>query len=130
MLLFYASQRNQAVEVLEGIVSKMLPAHKVMYCSVIDAVEKRLRRPRQNLELLLVSVQDAIEMARLTQMRALLLDMRLILVLPQRDEAMVAWAHKLGPRFIAYADIGVEQVAPVLEKMLSNLRPYEPISEH
>lgn len=130
MLLFYAAQRSRAVEVLEGIVSKMLPVHQVMYCSVIDAVEKRLRRPRQDLEILLISVQDAIEMARLTHMRALLLDMRLILVLPKRDEAMVAWAHKLGPRFIAYADIGVEQVAPVLGKMLSNLRQYETFTEH
>ena len=129
MLLFYAAQKSRAVEVLEGILTERLPAYKIMYCSDIDAVEKRLRRPRQNLEILLILVQDAIEMARLTYMRALLLDMRLILVLPYRDEATVAWAHKLSPRFIAYADNEMEQLAPVLDKMLGNIRHLEAFTE-
>jgi len=128
MLLFYAAHRSQSVEMLESIISKKLPVHQVMYCTAIEAVEKRLRRPRQDLEIILVSIQDAIEMAHLTHMRALLLDMRLVLVLPRRDEATVAWAHKLGPRFIAYADNGLEQVEAVLDKMLGNIRPYKAIA--
>ncbi|MEJ2038916.1 MAG: hypothetical protein P8X55_08280 [Desulfosarcinaceae bacterium] len=102
MLLFYAAHRSQSVEMLESIVSKKLPVHQVMYCTAIEAVEKRLRRPRQNLEI--------------------------VLVLPRRDEATVAWAHKLGPRFIAYADNGLEQVEAVLDKMLGNIRPYKAIA--
>lgn len=52
-------------------------------------------------------------------MRPLLLDMRLVMVLPGRDEDIIAWAHKLSPRFIAYADSGHGQVAAVLDKMLN-----------
>ena len=54
-----------------------------------------------------------------TKMRALLIDQRIVMVLPRREPDMVAWAHKLGPRFIAYADNGENQVAGVLAKMLN-----------
>ena len=90
MLLFYAAEKSPVVHALERIVSQRLPVHKVIQCTAMDAVEKRLRRPRQDLEILLILVQDAIEMARLTHLRALVLDLRLILVLPRRDEATVA----------------------------------------
>ena len=119
MMLFYAAQKNHAVERLERILAAQLPAHKVMCCTSLGALEKRLRRPRCDLEIVLILVRDAIEMVRLTEMRALLLDLRLVLVLPKHDSDTVAWAHKLGPRFIAYADGSIDQVAAVLDKMLS-----------
>lgn len=58
-------------------------------------------------------------MAKLSSLRTLLLDLRLILVLPFRDVDTVAWAHTLGPRFIAYADSGADPIAAVLAKMLA-----------
>jgi hypothetical protein len=125
MMLFYAAERNSAVNVLENIVSEKLPVHKVMHCTTMDTLERRLRQPRQDLEIILISVKDAIEMAHLTELRPLLLDLRLLLVLPKRDNDIIAWAHKLGPRFIAYADNGVTQVAAVLDKMLMAQRPHE-----
>jgi hypothetical protein len=94
----------------------------VMHCTTMDTLERRLRQPRHDIEIILISVKDAIEMAQLTELRPLLLDLRLILVLPKRDDDIVAWAHKLGPRFIAYADNGVGQVADVLDKMFDQIR--------
>jgi hypothetical protein len=122
MMLFYAAERSSAVNVLENIVSEKLPVHKVMHCTTMDTLERRLRQPRHDIEIILISVKDAIEMAQLTELRPLLLDLRLILVLPKRDDDIVAWAHKLGPRFIAYADNGVGQVADVLDKMFDQIR--------
>ena len=49
-------------------------------------------------------------------------DLRLVLVLPGRDPKMVVMAHKLAPRFIAYADNGYEQIGAVLEKMIDASR--------
>jgi hypothetical protein len=119
MLLFYAAQKNRAVDELEKILTEQLPAHRVQYCNAMETLEKRLRRPRQDLAIVLLSICDAIEMARLSDLRPLLIDLRLLLVLPKRDDATVAWAHQLGPRFIDYADNGATQIAAVLEKMLS-----------
>lgn len=118
MLLFYAAQKNHVVDALESLLSEHLPPHKLSYCHTLDALEKRLRRPRRDLEIILSCVYDTMEMARLTELRSLLADLRLLLVLPGRDEDTVAWAHQLGPRFVAYGDHSVAQMSAVLEKML------------
>lgn len=118
MMLFFAAEKNRVVEMLEQLLDKQRLTRRVTYCRTLGALERRLRRPRHNIEIVLISISDAIEMAKLTEMRQLLLDLRLLLVLPKRNEDTVAWAHKLGPRFIAYADNGVEQIGAVLDKML------------
>lgn len=120
MLLFYAAHKNHAVDALEQVLAMRLPPHSMLYCNSLDMLEKRLRRPRHNLSLVLLSIGDAIEMARLTELRPLLLDLRLLLVLPKRDDDTVAWAHQLAPRFIAYADNGLGSITAVLDKMIGN----------
>lgn len=118
MILFYAAEKNRVVESLEQIVTEQLPTRHLIHCRSLMVLEQRLRRPSHNIEILLISVSDAIEMRQLYAMRPLLLDLRLVMVLPGRDTDIVAWAHKLSPRFIAYADNGFEQVGAVLEKMV------------
>lgn len=121
MLLFYTAQKNRVVDALESLLVNHLPPHKVSYCNALDVLEKRLRRPRRDLKILLLCVFDAIEMAKLAELRYLLMDLRLLLVLPSRDDTTVAWAHQFGPRFIAYADTGVDQISAVLEKMINTM---------
>jgi hypothetical protein len=122
MLLFYAAQKNHAVDALEEMLAERLPPHKVSYCNDMDALEKRLRRPRYDLNIIMICICDAIEMVKLSELRPLLLDLRLLLILPKRDDDTVAWAHQFAPRFIAYADSRISQVAAVLEKMIKNSR--------
>lgn len=129
MILFYAAEKNRAVESLEKVLAEQLPAQRVTYCTTMETFERRLRRPRQGIKIVLVSVCDAIEMMQLYHLRPLLLDMRLLLILPTREADTVAWAHKLGPRFIAYADNSIRQVADVLDKMLSRVPAYDAQAE-
>lgn len=119
MILFYAAEKNRVVESLEQMVMETLSRRPLVRCRSLQMLEQRLRRPCHDVEVLLISVVDAIEMRQLISMRPLLLDMRLVLVLPERDQDIIAWAHKLSPRFIAYADSGYEQVTAVLDKMLN-----------
>jgi hypothetical protein len=118
MILFYAAEKNRVVETIEEIVAEQLPSRHLVHCRSLVILEQRLRRPSHNIEILLISINDAIEMRQLYAMRPLLLDLRLVMVLPGREADIVAWAHKLSPRFIAYADNGFEQVGAVLEKMV------------
>ena len=118
MILFYAAENNRVVETLQQIVAEHLPSRHLIQCRSLQILEQRLRRPRHDIEIVLTLVSDAIEMRQLNAMRPLLLDLRLVMVLPGRDPDIITWAHKMGPRFITYADNGYEQVGPVLEKML------------
>ena len=114
MILFYAAANDRVVQTLE----QQLEPYKVTRCVSFSSVERCLRKPGHGLQVALMIVGDNAEMARLHTLDSLVRDVKLILVLPSHDSAMVASAHKLGPRFIAYMDNGYDQVGAVLEKML------------
>jgi len=114
VILFYAAENNRVVETLEH----QLAPHKVARCVSFSTVEKRLRKPGHGMQVALMIVRNSEEMDWINAIHNLVRDVKLILVLPAPDSAMVARAHKLGPRFIAYADNGYDQVGAVLEKML------------
>ena len=118
MILFYGSEDNPEKD---NIRRQMIEHHirqPVVPVNSLDALESRLRQPHQDIDIIFICIGDAIEMAQLTRMRSLLIDSRIVMVLPNRDRDMVTWAHKIGPRFIAYADNGDQQVGGVLDKML------------
>ena len=114
MILFYAAEENQVVQTLEA----QLASYSVVRCRSLENLASRLRRPGHGLYVALVVVSAESEMAAINDLGALLRDLRLIIVLPNRDDAIVAWAHTLGPRFIAYADNGYAHVGAVLSKMI------------
>ena len=120
MILFYAAENNSVVRTLE----QQLVPYNVARCVTISAMEKRLRKPGHGLQVALILVRSGKEMDHVEEIQHLVRDLKVILVLPGHHSAMVAWAHKLAPRFIAYSDNGYEQVGAVLEKML---RPGKPV---
>ena len=114
MILFYAAANDHVVQILE----QQLAPYKATRCVSFGCVERCLRKPGHGLQVALMIVGNNEEMARIHTLDNLVRDVKLILVLPSHDSAMVASAHKLGPRFIAYMDNGYDQVGVVLEKML------------
>lgn len=113
MILFYAHHKDRVVETLE----KMLADHKIESFRAVSSIAKRLCKPCHGLVIALLVVRDCEEMIRIAEIQNLIRDLRLVLVLPGRDSEMIALAHRLGPRFIAYADNGFEQAAAVVCKM-------------
>jgi hypothetical protein len=122
MIMFYAADRYQTRDNIQRLMVEYQADRPVIPFNSLDALESRLRRPHHDLDIILICVGDAIEMVKLTRMRSLLIDSRIVMVLPYYDADMVAWAHKLGPRFIAYADSSEQQIGSVLHKMLEKKR--------
>lgn len=118
MILFYAAESNEMKAGIHRMLKEHRFDHPVMPFDSLDTLDARLRRPHPDVDIILICIGDATEMLQLTQMRSLLIDRRIVMILPRRDPDIVTWAHKLGPRFIAYADTGEKQVADVLSKML------------
>ena len=118
MILFYAAQDNLIVKTLE----RQMAGYKVARCRAFSTMERRLRKPNHGLEIVLMVVEDSKEMGGIEEIQGLLRDLRLVLVLPGRDTELVSQAHKLAPRFIAYADHDTEQVGAVMKKMTRDCR--------
>jgi hypothetical protein len=113
VILFYAQQNNRVVETLE----KRLVGQPIERFRTVGSLAKRLRKPCHGLQIALMVIRDRDEMIRIGDIQNLIRDLRLVLVLPGRDDEMVSMAHRLGPRFIAYADNGFEQAIAVVHKM-------------
>ena len=116
MILFYAAENTRAVDSLR----RRLAPYKVSQCISIGAVEKRLRKPHHGVWVVLMILSNSEELDQIAAIYSLVRDVKLVLVLPVHDNAMVARAHKFCPRFIAFADNGCDHVGAVLEKMMRN----------
>ncbi|MBI9083600.1 MAG: hypothetical protein JEZ11_08375 [Desulfobacterales bacterium] len=66
----------------------------------------------------LLFADDHQELARLLSIRDLLDDFRIVLVLPEYHKELVSLGHQLRPRFVGFAEGGLEDVAAVLQKMM------------
>jgi hypothetical protein len=113
MILLYAEQNDRVVETLQ----KLLAGLKTERFRSVASIAKRLSRPCHGLEIALVVIREEDEMIRIAEIENLIRGLRLVVVLPGHDPEMVSMAHKLGPRFIAYADNGFEQAVAVIRKM-------------
>ena len=118
MILFYAAENSRVVESLKSL----LAVWPVKRCRSIQALVSSLRKPCHGIKIGLLVVGSSEEMFQIMGHQDLIRDLRLVLVLPERDPRMVVMAHKLAPRFIAYADNGYEQIGAVLGRMIDALR--------
>jgi DNA-binding NarL/FixJ family response regulator len=71
-----------------------------------------------NLKIGVLAVGSEAELDRLLTIRELLSDMRLVIVLSDKDPQTVSKAHALAPRFITFSDAGIGPLVSVVEKMM------------
>ncbi|BBO68324.1 hypothetical protein DSCA_22540 [Desulfosarcina alkanivorans] len=119
MLLLYAKVQNGVTRALKPILNGRSPGVGLETYADLNDLFDRLHKPRFNLEIGILDIASEGELDRLLTIRELLSDMRLVLVLPDKNPHTVAKAHALAPRFITFADAGIAPLASVISKMLA-----------
>lgn len=79
----------------------------------------RLRHTPIQSAIVVLAAADEQDLTTLMSIRHLIEDAPMILVVPTRDAALLANAHKLHPRFISDLESGVNEVIAVIHKMLA-----------
>ena len=69
--------------------------------------------------IIVLAAADQKDLSTLMSIRHLFEDAPMILILPTKDAALLAKAHKLHPRFIGDLESGAHEVIAVIHKMLS-----------
>jgi hypothetical protein len=118
MLLLYAKTRNDIFQQLVQIIDSRVSGACLENYSNPEELFQRLRRPRLNIKIAVFSIGSTAELDRLLTVRDLLADMRLVLVLADKDPRTLSKAHALAPRFITFDDAGVAPLVSVVEKMM------------
>ena len=117
-ILAFASKHNPMAKFLDQLSTHNGSDQTIERCFFLSELETRVIQPHPDINLVIVCINDAREIIGLTKMRERLLDIKLVIVLPFRDDDMISWAYKLGPRFIAYADDDTHFLESALRKML------------
>ena len=119
-LLFYAGKSKKASKMVQIIIEGRASREVIEIFSTIEDLSTRLRRPRGDLILMILLISSRKELMEVLLIRDLLVDMSIILILPDRKKKTIDLGHKLCPRFLSYLDGDFSDVAMVLNKMMNN----------
>ena len=92
----------------------------------IKKLSGRLKRPVADRAVMVLIAADHTDLFDLFTIRELYATIRVIVILPDREDESVKLGHKLRPRFLTYVNGAVSEVHAVLKKMLELSEPNEP----
>ena len=121
-LLFYHSQESSQIQNLENLIRSFVSDDTIEEYRSLDALTERLRGPTDNITTAVIVASSMAELKKFYKLRNYFFDLRHIIILPEKDDKMIAVAHKLRPRFISYFENGFNVVSAVLKKMFSDKR--------
>ena len=107
---------------LQRIIDPLVSERQVENYSSIKDITKRLQRPMKEEVVGVFMPSNEKDLSDLLSINHLVRDIRIILVLPNRDEKTISIGHSLRPRFLTYADGDLSDVAAVMSKMMCNSR--------
>ncbi len=118
-LIFYAAETKGAGRLLWDLHQNLVHEYNVKFFRTIETLSQNLRQPigRLTIAVLLASSQKDLE--DIFSIRDLFDRVRIILILPDRNEDTISKGHSLFPRFLTYVDSDFNWVTAVLKKMLS-----------
>jgi len=118
-VILYARVMQGAGEKLFQFIQSMTPAQETEIYDSIDQFSERLRQPRGELTVAVIIANSKEDLLNLLFIRNLLQDIRIILILPDREKDTIEKGHRLYTRFMSYLDGDLEEVAAVLNNVLT-----------
>jgi hypothetical protein len=109
-------------DVLEKKVRKAVPKNALQTFRNSEDLAWMLRRPWHRSSIAILVATDRRELEQLIQLQPLLKDIKVLLVLPDRETPTALEGHKLYPRFFTYLDSDPNEILAVLKKMIRNFQ--------
>jgi hypothetical protein len=120
-LLFYSTVTDGAGERLLRVIEEVVPAEKTEIYRTIDTLTRRLRQPAHHPTIAVLFAASRQDLLEIASIKELIWNLRIILILPDREKDTIAKGHTLRPRFLTYSNSDFADVAAVLRKMLGNV---------
>ena len=117
-LLLYSADHPVRVQEVRAAIRKAAPRQRIMITKTQDELKRRLVQPRRKLRIAVLKAVSRGDLEGLLHLGELLVDLRVIVMLPDQDGATLNMAHRLGPRYLAYPDNDPEELGRVLANMI------------
>jgi hypothetical protein len=119
-LLFYSSGDDQNGKRLEAAVHKVIPENKIGHFKRLDDLRERLRMPVEPDSVAVLLASNREELQQMQLLRQLLIEIYVILVIPDRKKRTIELAHLLLPRFLSRISSNFTDLEIVLNRMYMN----------
>jgi hypothetical protein len=117
-VILYSISEDNAGKRLQRAMEMLIPRGSIEVCSTFDALSIRLHRPLDDVRLVVLNASSKQDLTDILTMQDILWNVRVILVLPDRDTATISMGHLLRPRLISYVDSDSLEVFAVLSRIV------------
>ena len=116
-VILYSISKDKSGKRLQRAMEMLISRGSIEVCSTFNALYLRLHRPLDNVRHVVINVSSKKDLMNIISLRDILWNVRVILVLPDRDSTTTSMGHLLRPRLISYADSDFFEVFAVLSRM-------------
>jgi len=118
LLLYFSDSETAGKRLLEAVYKRISPEETEILRDM-KSLSGRFRRLRGELRVAVFLCSSREELSQIVSLGPLISDLRILLLLPDRDRETVARGHTLYPRFLSFVDESFEEVGVVLGRMLA-----------
>jgi len=116
-VIFYRKKTGKKEIELQKTIAKMLEDQKIEIYKTVAELAAKLRSTCHDRMIIILLVSDEKDFRDILAIKSLLDGVRIVLILPNANDEMVAMGHSIHPRFLSYIDGNFQEVAAVLEKI-------------
>jgi hypothetical protein len=116
-IFLYSPAGDPSGDRLSDLIKTSFPEAGMEICRTIRDLSQSLRQPAEDSGVAVLLVSDREDLMNMISLRHLFQNIRIILLLPNKEPETVAMAHQLRPRFLTGRNSDLAEVAAVLKKM-------------
>ena len=116
--ILYEKKSGIIAEQIIGLMKASAVANKTELYHTIKTLSQRLSSPVDGLAIIVLIAGDRKDLLNIIAIQKLFGLIRIIIILPDREEESVKIGYKLQPRFLTYVNGEISEVHAVLGKML------------
>ena len=117
-IILYSIAEDEAGKKLQRSIEMLVRGENFEVFSTFNSLSLRLHQPLDGVRMVVLNASSKQDLIDIISLRDILWNIRVILVLPNRDAATTSMGHILRPRLISYADSDSLEVFAVLSRMI------------
>jgi hypothetical protein len=116
-VLYYRTTNNGDGKRLQKVIESVVSAEQTEIYKDIEELGRRLRLPTSDVSIFVFLTKNKAELFDLILIKKMLLNLRILLILPDGDNDTITMGHTLFPRFLTYTDSDFKDIEAVLKKI-------------
>lgn len=116
--IFYIPTVNGWESRLCTLLEAALSHKKNEICRSFEDFSRRLHKPFSNVRVAVLVAANSEEITRILSLRELLADVKMIIILADKDNETLMKVHSLRPRYVTWMDCDLSELANVFKRMV------------